>query len=93
MSGTASTDLKAIDHGIVDELANGRNSPANLADRLDVTRQYIHQRLQLLAAGDHVENIGRGVYELVDDPRDADVEHDEIASRLDGLKDTEEIEQ
>lgn len=62
-------DLKDIDGEILDELTGGRNVPSNLADELDVTRQYIQQRLQLLEAADHVENVGRGVYELVDDPR------------------------
>ncbi len=62
-------DRKAIDNKILDVLSDGRNVPSNIADELEVSRQYIQQRLQLLEAADYVENIGRGVYELVDDPR------------------------
>ena len=67
--GPMGLDRKEIDNKILDELHGGRNVPSNLADELDVSRQYISQRLKLLEAADHVENIGRGVYELVDDPR------------------------
>lgn len=63
-------DLKDIDERILDELAAGRNVPSNLAEELDSSRQWIQQRLGMLEAAGHVENIGRGVYELVDDPRE-----------------------
>ena len=65
-------DLKEIDNQILDLLAEGRNVPSNLADELDVTRQYIQQRLKLLEAADYIQNIGRGVYEVVEDPRSDD---------------------
>lgn len=73
-------DRKEIDDKILDELHDGRNVPSNLADELDVTRQYVSQRLALLEAADHVHNVGRGVYELVDDPRE-DVEYDSSHSQ------------
>lgn len=60
----------STDYKILDELHEGRNVPSNIADNLGVTRQYIQQRLQLLEAADCVRNIGRGVYEVVDDPRE-----------------------
>lgn len=63
-------DLNDTDRTILDMLSEGRNVPANMADNLDVSRQYVHQRIKLLERGDHVRNIGRGVYELVEDPRD-----------------------
>jgi ArsR family transcriptional regulator, cadmium/lead-responsive transcriptional repressor len=63
-------DRKEIDDKILNELHKGRNVPSNLAEELDVSRQYIQQRLKLLEAADYVENIGRGVYEIVNDPRD-----------------------
>ncbi|WP_238709282.1 winged helix-turn-helix domain-containing protein [Natronorubrum halophilum] len=68
--GPMGLDRKEIDNKILDELHDGRNVPSNLADELDVSRQYISQRLKLLEAADHVENIGRGVYDLIDDPRE-----------------------
>lgn len=62
--------LKDIDEQILDVLASGRNVPSNIADETGVSRQYVQQRLQVLEAADYVENIGRGVYELVNDPRE-----------------------
>ena len=67
-------DRKEIDNQILDRLAEGRNVPSNLADDLDVSRQYVQQRLKLLEAADYVQNIGRGVYELLEDPR-SDEDH------------------
>jgi len=63
-------DMKEIDGKILDELAEGRNVPSNLAETLDVSRQWITQRLQQMESADYVTNVGRGVYELVDDPRE-----------------------
>ncbi|MCL9817487.1 winged helix-turn-helix domain-containing protein [Natronocalculus amylovorans] len=63
-------DRKEIDDQILDLLRDGRNVPSNLADDLGVSRQYVQQRLQLLEAADYVRNIGRGVYELINDPRE-----------------------
>jgi DNA-binding Lrp family transcriptional regulator len=62
--------LSDTDKAILDVLEEGRNAPSNIADRLDFTRQYIQRRLRRLEEHGHVENIGSGVYELVDDPRD-----------------------
>lgn len=70
MESIMALDLKDIDGRILDELAAGRNVPSNLAEELDSSRQWIQQRLKMLEAAGHVENIGRGVYELVDDPRE-----------------------
>ncbi len=64
-------DLNDTDRAVLDMLAEGRNVPANIGDELDVSRQYIHQRIKLLETADYVRNIGRGVYELVEDPRDS----------------------
>ena len=63
-------ELNDADEQILDQLASGRNLPQNLANELGYSRQYIQNRLQMLKAADYVENIGGGLYELVDDPRD-----------------------
>ena len=64
-------ELKDIDEDIIEHLAQiGNNAPANIADAVGHSRQYTHQRLQLLEAAGHIENLGRGVYTLVEDPRD-----------------------
>jgi DNA-binding Lrp family transcriptional regulator len=62
--------LSDTDKAILDILEEGRNAPSNIADRLDFTRQYIQRRLRRLEEHGHIQNIGSGVYELVDDPRD-----------------------
>ncbi|WP_197052460.1 hypothetical protein [Halobellus rufus] len=65
-------ELNDADERILDLLASGRNLPQNLARELDYSRQYVQNRLQMLKAADYVENVGGGLYELVDDPRDDD---------------------
>jgi DNA-binding transcriptional regulator YhcF (GntR family) len=57
-------ELKDIDERILETLATGRNVPSNLAEQLDVSRQWITQRLQQMESADYVTNVGRGVYEL-----------------------------
>jgi len=57
-------ELKDIDERILEALATGRNVPSNLAEQLDVSRQWITQRLQQMESADYVTNVGRGVYEL-----------------------------
>ena len=43
----------------------------NIISKLeDLSRQYVQQRLRRLEEHGHVQNIGRGVYEMIDDPRD-----------------------
>ena len=71
-SGQMTYEPTEVDFDILDELHEGRNVPSNIADDIGVTRQYVQQRLKLLEAAGHVNNIGRGVYELVNDPREDD---------------------
>ena len=66
----SSIQLSDTDNEIIEILEEGRNAPLNIANRLDLTRQYVQQRLRRLEEHSHVQNIGSGVYELVDDPRD-----------------------
>jgi biotin operon repressor len=63
-------DLNDADEEIISALEQGRNLPANLADDLGYSRQYIQNRLTRLREHGIVDNIGRGVYELAEDPRD-----------------------
>lgn len=56
-------DLNRADEQILDALEAGARNPSWLADELDYTRQYVHQRLQLLVAADMVRNLGHGLYE------------------------------
>jgi DNA-binding Lrp family transcriptional regulator len=80
MTNSVALELKPIDERILDELLEGRdegdpwgrNTPSNLADELDVSRQWVTQRLQMMESADYVRNIGGGVYEFVTDPREED---------------------
>jgi DNA-binding Lrp family transcriptional regulator len=65
-----SIQLSDTDKKILEILNEGRNAPSNIANRLDFTRQYVQRRLKRLEEHGHIENIGSGVYELIDDPRD-----------------------
>jgi len=62
--------LSDTDKAVLDILEEGRNIPSNIADRLGFSRQYVQRRLQRLEEHGHLENIGGGLYELCDDPRD-----------------------
>jgi len=80
MSEPVALELKEIDERILDHLSEGRNegrpwgrnTPSNLADDLDVSRQWVTTRLQMMESADYVRNIGGGVYEFVDDPRESE---------------------
>lgn len=62
-------ELNEADQKILDHLSGGRNVPANIADDLGYSRQYVQNRIKRLREHGYITNIGRGVYELVDDPR------------------------
>lgn len=64
------------DEKILDQLASRRNLPQNLANELGYSRQYVQNRLQILKAAGYVKNVGGGLYELVNDPRDSTGEND-----------------
>jgi DNA-binding Lrp family transcriptional regulator len=66
----SSIQLSDTDNEIIEILEEGRNAPLNIANRLDFSRQYVQRRLKRLEEHGHIQNIGSGVYELVDDPRD-----------------------
>jgi DNA-binding transcriptional MocR family regulator len=77
MLSNVAHELNDADERILDTLAGGRNLPQNIARELDYSRQYVQNRLQMLKAADYVENVGGGLYELVDDPReDTDADTD-----------------
>jgi len=64
-------ELLASDRLILDALANGRCTPSFLVDLTELSKQTIHNRLNVLVAAGHVEKIHTsGLYELVDDPRE-----------------------
>jgi len=64
VSITVPHELNRADKRILRELEAGVRNPSWLADELEYSRQYVHQRLQLLVAAEFVENLGHGLYEL-----------------------------
>lgn len=68
-------ELNEVDEKILDVLADGRATPTLVRKMLeesgiDVSRQYINQRMKRLSEHEHMENLlDTGVYELVTDPR------------------------
>lgn len=69
-------DLNDIDERILDVLTDGRATPTLIKKILEdtdieVSRQYINQRMKRLEEHDIIENLfDTGVYELTTDPRD-----------------------
>lgn len=64
MSITVPHELNRADKRILRALESGVRNPSWLAEELDYSRQYVHQRLQLLVAAEYVSNLGHGLYEL-----------------------------
>ena len=64
-------ELIESDEKILDQLRDGRCTPAVLVDWTGLSKQTIHNRLNVLVAAGHVEKVhDSGLYELVDDPRE-----------------------
>lgn len=61
-------DYRPADEQICRVLRDGRNLATNIADDTDLSRQYVSDRLGELAEAGHIENIGSGLYELVEEP-------------------------
>ena len=61
--------LNPTDQAILEELAEGRCTPAYIAGKHDYSSGNVRNRLTRLVEHGHVESLGGGLYELVDDPR------------------------
>lgn len=70
MSLTVPHELNRADRRILEALEEGVRNPSWLAEELNYSRQYVHQRLQLLVAAELVDNLGHGLYKLVDLPEE-----------------------
>lgn len=64
-------ELTALDEAILDELTQGARTQGFLVDELGKPRYKVHERLKLLVAAGHIDNIheNTALYELRDDPR------------------------
>jgi DNA-binding IclR family transcriptional regulator len=63
-------ELNRADKRILRESEAGVRNPSWVAEELDYSRQYVHQRLQLLVAAEFVNNLGHGLYELEELPNE-----------------------
>jgi len=72
VSITVPHELNRADKRILAALQDGVRNPSWLAEELDYSRQYVHQRLQLLVAAEYVNNLGHGLYELEEMPEEID---------------------
>lgn len=70
VSITMPHELNRADKRILRALEAGVRNPSWLAEELDYSRQYVHQRLQLLVAAEYVNNLGHGLYELEELPEE-----------------------
>ena len=68
MSITVPHELNRADKRIIRALEGGVRNPSWVAEDLDYSRQYVHQRLQLLVAAEYVNNLGHGLYDLEEVP-------------------------
>lgn len=64
--------LTDADHAILDLLAEGRCTQGYITDETGLSRQGVHNRLNVLTAAGFIEKIheGTALYELVEDPRE-----------------------
>lgn len=82
-------ELNEADERIIDVLREGRNTPANIARRLDYTREYVANRIKRLVEHGVLGKPDRGIYELREPPDEPDERQGERveASASAGLRD------
>ena len=57
-------DFTDAERAILDMLSEGRCTPAFIADELDLSQEYVRERLRELKRLGVVEQVHRGLYEL-----------------------------
>jgi len=67
---------RPADEQIIAVLREGRNLATNIAEETGLSRQYVSNRLGELSEAGHIQNLGHGLYELVEEP-DGEVFSDE----------------
>ena len=70
MDSMAGIDLNPTDRVILEFLEEGRCTPAYIASQVDYSRGNIQNRLVRLVEHGYVKQLGGGLYELTEDPRD-----------------------
>jgi len=62
--------LNPTDKAIIEMLEEGRCTPTYIAEENDYTRGNVRNRLDRLVEHGYVRKLSRGLYELVEDPRE-----------------------
>ena len=62
--------LNPTDHAILDLLGEGRCTPSYIAQETDYSRGNVQNRLLRLVEHGYVRQLGGGLYELDEDPRE-----------------------
>lgn len=65
-------DLGPADESMLDLLHEGRVTAPYAAEETGYSLQYVRDVLSRLVEHSHVRKVHKGLYELVDDPREAD---------------------
>ena len=63
-------DMNPTDNAILDMLRTGRCTPRYIAEEHDYSRQNVSNRLSRLVEHGYVRKVTRGLYELIEDPRE-----------------------
>lgn len=67
---TEDIEMNPTDQTAIELLSEGRITPSYLAEQHGCTRQNASSRLNRLVEHDYVQRVHRGLYELVEDPRE-----------------------
>lgn len=62
--------LNPTDNAVLDMLNDGRCTAAYIAAEKDYTRQNVRNRLNRLVEHGYVRRVHKGLYELINDPRE-----------------------
>lgn len=62
--------LNPTDHAVLDMLSEGRCTPAYIAKQKGYSRSNVRNRLDRLHEHGFVNRLHKGLYELVEDPRE-----------------------
>jgi len=68
--------LNPTDKSTLDMLHEGRVTAPYVAEEEDRALEYVRSRLTRLVEHGHADRVHDGLYELVNDPRERDDEHD-----------------
>jgi DNA-binding Lrp family transcriptional regulator len=65
-------ELTEADHAILDCLIKGRCTQGYIVDETNLSRQQIHNRLNVLTAAGYIKRIhdSTALYEIINDPRE-----------------------